>query len=192
MGQLLSSCSQISSKTERTFKLAGAAESDLTIHCDDYVFHVHRSLLSMASPVWDRMLNGYFAESTSSIISFEEDCPRALNYVLEILYYPEEFSMQSVRDRGTTEVEEILDKYQLIGVITLIPKIKANVVDFDRLRGDIDVLAVRKKKLQTEYRCVKNKIQKVKPKWKKDMKIMLYFLSIRLSYIPLIMMNLSV
>ena len=73
---------------ERTYKVASAAESDLTIHCKGSVFHVHRSLLSLASPAWNRMLNGDFAESTSSTIVFEEDCPRALSYVLDILYGP--------------------------------------------------------------------------------------------------------
>ena len=79
----------------RTFEVPGMEETDLTIHSEDCVFHVHRFMLSLASPVWNRMLNGPFAESTSDIIVFEEDNPLALNYVLGILYCPEEFSQHS-------------------------------------------------------------------------------------------------
>ena len=67
------------------------------------------------------MLNGAFAESTSSIILFEEDCPVALNFVLEILYYPEEFSAYSdIVSR--TEVVVLLGKYQLSGVRSFIAR----------------------------------------------------------------------
>lgn len=118
----------------RIFEVAGTEETDLTIQCEDSVFHVHRSVLSLASPVWNRMLNGAFAESTSSIIVFEEDSPLALNYVLGILYCPEEFCQhsnpqpnQNLISRGPkAEVEAILDKYQLSGVRKCIDSIKAN------------------------------------------------------------------
>ena len=108
---------------ERTFEVANNAESDLAIHCEDSVFHVHRALLSLASPVWDRMLNGEFAESVSDTIVFEEDCPRALGYVLEILYFPEQFSMYTLSG-SETDLEALLDKYQLSGVRTIIDRMK--------------------------------------------------------------------
>ena len=154
---------------QRTFEVASDAESDLAIHCEDSVFHVHRALLSLASPVWDRMLNGAFAESVSDTIVFEEDCPLALNYVLGILYCPEEFSQHSnpfpnlniIRRGSEAEVEALLDKYQLHGVRKCIISIKANnqlnksnEAAIYRLREDNGLLLQMNQHLQGDLRTL--------------------------------------
>ena len=117
---------------ERTFTVGSGAESDLEIHCEDSTFHVHRSMLSLASPVWDRMLNGAFKESTSSTIVFEQDSPRALNYLLELIY----FSKYSWIRGSEAEVEALLDKYQLSDVRVFIAMIKSKEVEVDHLRTE--------------------------------------------------------
>ena len=154
---------------QRTFEVPSDAESDLAIHCEDSVFHVHRALLSLASPVWDRMLNGAFAESISDTIVFEEDCPLALNYVLGILYCPEEFSQHSnpfpnlniIRRGSEAEVEALLDKYQLHGVRKCIISIKANnqlnksnEAAIYRLREDNGLLLQMNQHLQCHLRTL--------------------------------------
>ena len=95
------------------------------------MFHVHRSVLSQVSPVWNRMLNGDFAEATSSIV-FEEDSPGALSYVLESIYFAEE-CLNALCESDSTVVA-LLDKYQLNGVRTFMAMIKANKAEVDRLQ----------------------------------------------------------
>ena len=116
----MNNCSHLHNLTmERTFKVASGAESDLTIHCEGCVFHVHRSLLSLASPVWNRMLTGDFAEAASNTIVFEGDCARALRYALEILYYPDMLKT-TVRFGCSLKFMVLLGKYELKGVEKLL------------------------------------------------------------------------
>ena len=126
---------------ERTFEVTNARESDLTIHCEDSVFHVHRALLSRASPFWNRMLKN---ESISDTIVLEGDSPVALNYVLEALYYAEMPSTQESGGNSTycygglkedwwehfKVVETLLGKYQLFDTVLkhrIISKIYSDV-----------------------------------------------------------------
>jgi len=137
MNNLKNNCWHILFAMERTFEVASAVECDLAIHCESCVFHVHRSVLSLASPVWNRMLNGAFAESTSSAIVFEEDNPYALTHVLEILYHPERFTTYHICAFATeTETEAIVEKYQLYGVQKMIANMKANKEKIERLKVD--------------------------------------------------------
>jgi len=137
---------------DRTSEVASGAESDLVIHCEDSVFHVHRSVLSLASPVFEKMLNGEFAESMTSTIVFEEDSPDALNYVLEILYYSEKLS-RSVRDSCALELTALVDKYELKGVGNFLAYVKENEKEVDHLQAEI-------RDIQASKRAENNRLRK--------------------------------
>ncbi|PVH82575.1 hypothetical protein DL98DRAFT_487740 [Cadophora sp. DSE1049] len=49
-------------------------------------FHIHKNLLCQKAPVFDRMLNGNFAEGRSGEASLPEDDPRAFDMLVSWLY----------------------------------------------------------------------------------------------------------
>ena len=124
------------------------------------MFHVHRSVLSQVSPVWNRMLNGDFAEATSSIV-FEEDSPGALSYVLESIYFAEE-CLNALCESDSTVVA-LLDKYQLNGVRTFMAMIKANKAEVDRLQQAMTAANTAEVgRLQREYKEYKQEVYGIK------------------------------
>jgi hypothetical protein len=64
----------------------GIGDSNLTIHCQGFTFHVHRDVISQALEVWNNMLTGGFAESLSENISLLGDDANALKLSLDIIY----------------------------------------------------------------------------------------------------------
>ena len=55
-----------SQATVVTFGSAQDTAQDLVIYCGSSAFEVHRTVLSLASPVWNVLLNGSFSESAAS------------------------------------------------------------------------------------------------------------------------------
>jgi hypothetical protein len=98
--------------------------SNLTLRCDSHIYHVHRDILSQASPVFMSLLEGPFAEASTNIITLEGDNPASLKVVIDIIYsgildlYYGEISEED------TNLDIIVNKYDLTGV--------RNVITFSR------------------------------------------------------------
>jgi hypothetical protein len=104
--------------------------SNLILRCDSHIYHVHRDILSQASPVFMSLLEGPFAEASTDlyprtdIITLEGDNPASLKVVIDIifsgildLHYGEIFEVDS-------NLDTIVNKYDLTGV--------RNVITFSR------------------------------------------------------------
>jgi hypothetical protein len=60
--------------------------SDLTLHCESFIFQVHRDIISQASPVFMSLLKGPFVESSNAVITLKEDNPDSLKVVIDVSF----------------------------------------------------------------------------------------------------------
>lgn len=59
---------------------------NLKLICANFTFSVHCDVFSQSSVVWDKILNGAFAESLEETVTLLGDDPRALKLTLDIVY----------------------------------------------------------------------------------------------------------
>jgi hypothetical protein len=76
-------------KTEFTY----GVNCDLILCCQQFIFHVHRDIISQASLVFMSLLNGPFMESCCPFIKFSnemihlsKDDPTSLKLIFDIIY----------------------------------------------------------------------------------------------------------
>ena len=96
-------------------------KSDVVLVVDDKEFHVHRSMLSMQSPVFDAMFNGSFKDSTQQKIELKDDKHEAMLPFLKLLYPPnmldETTGKADINDQNILSIVQLADKYGAKNVV---------------------------------------------------------------------------
>ena len=92
-------------------------KSDVVLVVEDTEFHVHRSILTMQSPVFEAMLDGHFKEASQDKIILEGKTPEDMQQFLKLLYPPSmiEETLISFAGEITKNVFKMLalaDEYQ--------------------------------------------------------------------------------
>ena len=96
-------------------------DSDVVLIVEDEEFHVHRSILSLQSPVFKAMLNGNFKDAQQEKIELKDDDYAAMIPFLKLLYPPTMFE----DDEGKVEIDDgnilgilqLADKYGTINIV---------------------------------------------------------------------------
>ena len=129
----------------------GLSESTLTICCGEITFLVHREVISQASAVWNTMLTGDFAEASAGSIKLHGDDPKALKLVLDIIYSQltedrnwETFTI-SAQDKAQLQI--IIDKYQLLGVDSVIKTVESIKVTHQMHQGTLENIRIENEKI---------------------------------------------
>jgi hypothetical protein len=96
-------------------------DSDVVLVVEDSEFHVHRSILSLQSPVFKAMVNGNFKDATEKKIELKDDEYEAMLLFLQLLYPPnmldENKGNVDINDENILQILEVADKYTAINVI---------------------------------------------------------------------------
>ena len=92
-------------------------KSDVVLVVEDTEFHVHRSILTMQSPVFEAMLDGHFKEASQDKITLEGKTSEDMFHFLKLLYPPSmiEGTLTSFVGEITKNVFKMLalaDEYQ--------------------------------------------------------------------------------
>ena len=92
-------------------------KSDVVLVVEDTEFHVHRSILTMNSPVFEAMLDGHFKEASQDKITLEGKTSEDMQQFLKLLYPPSmiEETLISFAGEITKNVFKMLtlaDEYQ--------------------------------------------------------------------------------
>ena len=92
-------------------------KSDVVLVVEDTEFHVHRSILTMQSPVFEAMLDGHFKEASQDKITLEGKTSEDMQQFLKLLYPPSmiEETLISFAGEITKNVFKMLtlaDEYQ--------------------------------------------------------------------------------
>jgi hypothetical protein len=99
-------------------------DSNLTLRCELHTYHVHREILSQASPFFMSLLEGPFVEASTDIITLEGDDPVSLKIVIDIIYLgilaTRTFNPNQDLNVDTVGVDTIINKYDLAGVRNII------------------------------------------------------------------------
>lgn len=93
--------------------------SDLILDIRGTKFHVHRSTLSLQSPVFEAMLNGSFKEAKQEKIDLDEDPDEMLDF-LRLLYPYKMFDYPITEEKfNVVAMLKLADKYQTQAVMKL-------------------------------------------------------------------------
>ena len=95
--------------------LTESKHSDVVLECGERKFHCHKAVLSLRSPVFDRMLEVDMEEAAQGCIIVKDMEAEVLEKVLEFVYTGE---VEEVGDR-LAELLYAGDKYQLTGLVSL-------------------------------------------------------------------------
>jgi hypothetical protein len=134
---------------------------DLTLRCEPFVFHVHRDVISEASPVFMSLLKGPFAESSTEIIALNEDNPESLKLVIDVIYLGIlGGSIIANIPNVDIDLDAIVNKYDLAGVRDFITHSREtdNIIRRYKMRE----LVYEKKceNLRQENKCFKEEMEK--------------------------------
>ena len=95
--------------------------SDVVLVVEDVEFHVHRSILSIQSPVFKAMFEGNFKDATQEKIELKEDSYEAMYDFLRLLYPSNMLDVDkgkvSISDKNILKVLEVADKYTAVNII---------------------------------------------------------------------------
>ncbi|XP_028396768.1 TD and POZ domain-containing protein 4-like [Dendronephthya gigantea] len=96
--------------------------SDVVLLVDGEEFHVHRSILSLQSPVFHAMFNGNFKDATQDKIELKDDMNHKAMLQFLILLYPSNMLDEvkgsvSITDENVFEILQLADKYGAINII---------------------------------------------------------------------------
>ena len=93
--------------------------SDVTLAIENYTFHVHKSILTMQSPVFEAMLNGHFKEAWQSRITLENKAYKPMVELLKLFYPPNMIEGEKVVicDENVIPILELADEFQAVNVI---------------------------------------------------------------------------
>jgi hypothetical protein len=96
-------------------------DSDVVLVVEGNEFHVHRSILSLQSPVFKAMFNGNFKDATEKKIELKDDKYEAMLLFLQLLYPPnmldENKSNVDINDENIFQIIQVAHKYTAINVI---------------------------------------------------------------------------
>ena len=93
-------------------------KSDVVLVVEDTEFHVHRSILTMQSPVFEAMLDGHFKEASQDKITLEGKTSEDMQQFLKLLY---PLSMidetvtsfaDEINSRSVLKILALADEYQ--------------------------------------------------------------------------------
>ena len=93
-------------------------KSDVILVVQSKQFHVHRSILTMQSPVFEAMLDGHFKEASQDKITLEGKTSEDMQHFLKLLY---PLSMinetvtsfaDEINDRNVLKILALADEYQ--------------------------------------------------------------------------------
>ena len=96
-------------------------DSDVVLVVEDNEFHVHRSILSLQSPVFKAMFNGNFKDATEKKIELKDDKYEAMLLFLQLLYpsnmLDENKGNVDINDENIFQIIQVADKYTAVNVI---------------------------------------------------------------------------
>jgi hypothetical protein len=126
------SCADSVLQSEAKFVSFGTMDPDLIIFCGSSAFEVHRTIFSLASPVWKVLLNGPFCESMSSSsnsssnakITLNDDDPEDLMAAFDIIYSRLQGGGRMVRSAEVKGLSVIADKYDVKAIKEHLAEIK--------------------------------------------------------------------
>ena len=89
-------------------------DSDMVLVVEDQELHVHKSILTLQSPVFKAMFDGYFQEANQNKITLPEKDSQSIIQFLKLLYpssmFPE--SKAPLDTKGRLSVMALADEYQ--------------------------------------------------------------------------------
>ena len=94
-------------------------DSDLVLVVEDQELHVHRSILTLLSPVFKAMLDGHFKEASEEKITLEEKDLKSMVLFLKVLYPSSMFEelKPPLDDESLLSILTLADKYECINLI---------------------------------------------------------------------------
>ena len=94
-------------------------DSDLVLIVEDQELHVHRSILTLLSPVFKAMLDGHFKEASEDKITLKEKNLTSMVLFLKVLYPPSIFkeSRPTLNDESRLSVMALAEEYQCVNLI---------------------------------------------------------------------------
>ena len=94
-------------------------KSDVVLVVHGKEFHVHRSILTMQSPVFEAMLDGHFKEATQKKITLKGKTSQDMLQFLKLLYPPNMLNepLVSFTDEKVFKMLALADEYQAENVI---------------------------------------------------------------------------
>jgi hypothetical protein len=104
------------SKTEFTY----GVNCDLTLCCQQFIFHVHRDIISQASPVFMSRLNCPFIKFSNEMIHLGKDDPTSLKLVFGIIYSSILGDIMVKIPYEDVNLDAVVSKYDLGGVRNII------------------------------------------------------------------------
>ena len=86
---------------------------------EDQELHVHRSILTLLSPVFKAMLDGHFKEASEDKITLKEKSLTSMVLFLKVLYPPSMFkeSRPTLNDESRLSVMALAEEYQCVNLI---------------------------------------------------------------------------
>ena len=109
-------------------------DSDIILVVQSWELHVHKSILSLQSPVFKAMFNGQFKEATAERVVLEGKNHKWVLQFLQLLYPPNMIkdSRVVITDVNVLEILKLADEYQAVNVVSQclaeITLTKANVM----------------------------------------------------------------
>ena len=94
-------------------------DSDMVLIVEDQELHVHKSFLTVLSPVFKAMLDGHFKEASEDKITLEGKDLTSMVLFLKVLYPPSMFeeSRPPLNDESRLSVMALADEYQCVNLI---------------------------------------------------------------------------
>ena len=94
-------------------------DSDMVLVVEDQELHVHKSFLTVLSPVFKAMLDGHFKESSEDKINLEGKNLKSMVLFLQVLYPSSMFekSKAPLNDEGRLSVMALAEEYQCVNLI---------------------------------------------------------------------------
>ena len=94
-------------------------DSDMVLVVEDQELHVHRSFLTVLSPVFKAMLNGHFKEASEDKITLEGKDLTSMVLFLKVFYPPSMFeeSRPPLNDESRLSVMALAEEYQCVNLI---------------------------------------------------------------------------
>lgn len=161
------SCADSVLQSEAKFVSFGTMDPDLIVFCGSSAFEVHRTIFSLASPVWKVLLNGPFCESMSSSsnsssiakITLNDDDPEDLMAAFDIIYSRLQGGRCMVRSAEVKGLSIIADKYDVKAIKEHLAEIKTtehlqkSLRDIYRLEEQVATAGVQVAKHQKVWKC---------------------------------------
>ena len=94
-------------------------DSDMVLVVEEQELHVHRSILTLLSPVFKAMLDGHFKEAREDKVTLEEKDLKLMILFLKLLYPPSMFeeSRPPLNDHSRLSVMALAEEYQCANLI---------------------------------------------------------------------------